>query len=472
MFDKRGSGRFGEVKMTEKTAIQSLIQQQRDFFATGQTQDIQFRLEKLYRLKQAIADHETAIINAVKADLGRPDLEAYFELAPVAEINYAIKHLKSWVKPQKVTPSLSQFPASTWIYPQPLGVVLIIAPWNYPFQLLISPLVGAITAGNCAILKPSEISQNTSKIISEIINKNFNSEYITVVEGGVETSQELLAEKFDHIFFTGGAKVGKILLESAAKYLTPVTLELGGKSPCIVDEEIQLDYTAKRIIWGKFVNAGQTCIAPDYLLVDSRIKSELITAMQQSIQSFFGDNPAISPDYARIINRFHFNRLQEFLKVGKIITGGESNSETQYISPTIIDQVSWDDPVMQEEIFGPILPILEYDDLGDAIAQINSRPKPLALYLFSQNKDKQNRILQETSSGTLCLNDTLLQFSSRTLPFGGVGQSGMGSSHGKATFDRFSHYRSVLKQTFLFDLPLRYAPYKGKEWLMKKLLLM
>ncbi len=457
--------------MTEKTAIQSLIGQQRDFFATGQTQDIQFRLTQLHRLKQAIAFHETAIINAVKADLGRPDLESYFEFAPVSELNYAIKHLKSWVKPQKVPASLSQFPASTFIYPQPLGVVLIIAPWNYPFQLIISPLIGAIAAGNCAILKPSEIAVNTSKIISDIISKTFNSDYIAVIAGGVEISQELLAEKFDHIFFTGGQKVGQIVMEAAAKYLTPVTLELGGKSPCIVDDDIQLDYTAKRIIWGKLINAGQTCIAPDYLLVNSRIKSELIIALQKWIKTFFGDYPETSPDYSRIINQFHFNRLQEFLKAGNIITGGKTNPETRYMAPTLIDNISWDNLIMQEEIFGPILPILEYQDLGEAIAKINSRPKPLALYFFSNDKKKQNRILQETSSGTLCFNDTVLQFSSKFLPFGGVGESGIGSSHGKATFDRFSHYRSVLKQTFLLDLPLRYPPYKGKEWLMKKILM-
>ncbi|OIP71710.1 MAG: aldehyde dehydrogenase family protein [Oscillatoriales cyanobacterium CG2_30_40_61] len=457
--------------MSQKTAIQDLIQQQRDFFATGQTQDIQFRFTQLQGLKQAIAFHETAIINAIKADLGRPDLESYFELSPVAEINYAMKHLKSWVKPQKVRASLSQLPASTWIYPQPLGIVLIIAPWNYPFQLLISPLIGAIAAGNCAILKPSEIAVNTSKIIKKIISKTFNSEYIAVVEGGIETSQELLAEKFDHIFFTGGTKVGQIVMESAAKHLTPVTLELGGKSPCIVEDDIQLDYTAKRIIWGKFINAGQTCIAPDYILVNSLIKSELIIALPKWIKTFWGDNPETSPDYSRIINQFHFNRLQQFLKAGNIITGGKTNPETKYIAPTLIDNISWDDLIMQEEIFGPILPILEYHNLGEAIAKINSRPQPLALYFFSRDKDKQNRILQETSSGTLCFNDTVLQFGGKSLPFGGVGESGIGSYHGKTTFDRFSHDRSVLKQTFLLDLPLRYAPYKGKEWLIKKILM-
>ena len=456
--------------MSEKTAIQGLIQQQRDFFATGQTQDIRFRLSQLQGLKQAIAFHETAIINAIKADLCRPDLESYFEFSPVAELNYAIKNLKSWVKPQKIPASLGQLPASTFIYPQPLGIILIIGPWNYPFQLLISPLIGAIAAGNCAILKPSEIAVNTSKIIRDIISKTFDSEYIAVVEGGVETSQELLAEKFDHIFFTGGKKVGQIVMEAAAKYLTPVTLELGGKSPCIVEDDIQLDYTAKRIIWGKLINAGQTCIAPDYLLVNAKIKSELILALQKWIKTFLGDHPETSPDYSRIINQFHFNRLQKFLNAGNIITGGETNPETRYIAPTLIDNISWDDLIMQEEIFGPILPILEYQDLGEAIAKINSRPKPLALYLFSHDQNKQNRILQETSSGSLCFNDTVLQIGGKSLPFGGVGESGIGSYHGKTTFDRFSHYRSVLKQTFLLDLPLRYPPYKGKEWLIKKIL--
>ncbi len=455
--------------MQETTAIQSLIQKQREFFATGQPKDLAFRREQLQRLKQVIIEDETAIINAVKADLRRPELEAYFEMSPLGEINFALKHLKSWTKPQKVPGTAAQFPASSFIYPEPLGVVLIIGPWNYPFQLLISPLVGAIAAGNCAILKPSEIAVNTSKVIRDLITKTFDPAYIAVVEGGVETSQALLAEKFDHIFFTGGTKIGRIVMEAAAKHLTPVTLELGGKSPCIVDVEVQLEYTAKRIIWGKFINAGQTCIAPDYLLVDSKIKADLIPALQGCIKDFFGENPETSPDLARIISQSHFNRLTEFLKEGKILIGGETNPETRYIAPTLIDNVGWDSPIMQEEIFGPILPILEYQDLGEAIAKINSRPKPLALYLFSKDQEKQQRILNETSSGGLCFNETVMHVGSKYLPFGGVGESGIGSYHGKASFDCFSHYKSVLKQTFLFDIPLRYAPYQGKVKTMRNM---
>ncbi|NJO46006.1 MAG: aldehyde dehydrogenase [Oscillatoriales cyanobacterium RM2_1_1] len=448
--------------------INQLLQAQRQFFATGQTKDIRFRLEQLKRLKQAITDSQGAIVKAVNLDLNRPEFEAYFEISTLAEINYAIKHLKSWIKPQRVRASIDQFPASAQIQPEPLGSILIIGPWNYPFQLMISPLVGAIAAGNCAVLKPSEIAVHTSQIVTDMIQKTFDSSYIAILEGGVETSQALLAEKFDHIFFTGGNKVGQIVMAAAAQHLTPVTLELGGKSPCIVESDIQLEYTAKRIAWGKFINAGQTCIAPDYLLVNAQIKQELIPRIQASIQSFYGENPEHSPDYCRIINSGHFERLTQLLHTGKILAGGQTNPETRYIAPTLIDQVAWDDPVMQEEIFGPILPILEYRDLGEAIAQINARPKPLALYFFSKDRQKQQRILQETSSGGVCLNDTVMQFGVTQLPFGGVGASGIGCYHGRASFDTFSHYKSVLKKAFWLDLSWRYAPYQGKVGLIKR----
>jgi acyl-CoA reductase-like NAD-dependent aldehyde dehydrogenase len=365
---------------------------------------------------------------------------------------------------------LEQFPASAKIYPEPLGVVLIIGPWNYPFQLNILPLVGAIAAGNCAIVKPSEIAANTSKVVAELINKTFDPAYIAAVEGGVETSQQLLAEKFDYIFFTGGTNVGRVVMEAAAKNLTPVTLELGGKSPCIVDSDISIENSAKRIVWGKFINAGQTCIAPDYLLVNRAVKSEFLTAVTETIRSFYGENPAESTDYCRIISERHFNRLAEFLKDGKIVIGGETNAEEKYIAPTVIDGVSWDAPVMQEEIFGPILPVLEYSDLEEAIALINSRPKPLALYLFSRDKQKQKRVLRDTSSGGVCINDTVMQGALTSLPFGGVGNSGIGSYHGKASFDTFSHYKSVLNKGLWFDLEWRYAPYKGKLDFLKKVI--
>ncbi|MBE9163136.1 aldehyde dehydrogenase [Tychonema sp. LEGE 06208] len=449
-------------------SVSDIIGQQRQFFATGKTKDVDFRIEQLKHLKSAIELHQSRIVAAVKADLNRPEFEAYFEIASIAEVNYAIKNLKSWVKPKKVPTSIDQFPASARIYPEPLGVVLIVGPWNYPFQLMISPLVGAIAAGNCAILKPSEIASHTSEVVADMISKTFDPAYVAAVEGGVEISKQLLAEKFDHIFFTGGTKIGKIVMEAAAKHLTPVTLELGGKSPCIVDSDIQIEYTAKRIAWGKFINAGQTCIAPDYLLVDKKIKPDLMSAIKTALHEFYGEDPQQSPDYSRIINQHHLKRLVEFIKDGEIVAGGKSNAEDRYISPTVIDKVSWDSPVMQDEIFGPILPVLEYDDFGEAIAQINARPKPLALYLFSKDKEKQQRVLRETSSGGLCINDTVMQVGVTTLPFGGVGDSGIGSYHGKASFDTFSHYKSVLQKSFWLDLKWRYAPYKGKLDLIKK----
>ncbi|MFW6295658.1 MAG: aldehyde dehydrogenase [Halothece sp.] len=452
------------------SSVQDTIQQQRNFFATGKTREISFRIEQIKKLKEAIKTHQDAILKALNQDLNKPEFEGIFEIAVLQEIDHTLKHLKSWVKPKKAKTPLTQFPASAKIYPEPLGVVLIIGPWNYPFSLMISPLVGAIAAGNCAILKPSEIAPQTSHILADIIQKTFDPNYIAVIEGGVETSQQLLAEKFDSIFFTGGTKVGKIVMEAAAKNLTPVTLELGGKSPCIVDTEINLKETAKRITWGKFLNAGQTCIAPDYLLVDSRIKPNLVAAIQQCITDFYGNNPAESPDYARIINEKQFERLSGLLNDGKILTGGQTNATERYIAPTLIDNVSLDSPIMQEEIFGPLLPILEYTSLEEAIALINSRPKPLALYLFSNNKAKQQQVLNTTSSGGVCINDTIMQVSVPELPFGGVGESGIGSYHGKASFDTFSHYKSVLKKSFWFELNWRYAPYADKLEQLKRLL--
>jgi aldehyde dehydrogenase (NAD+) len=436
-----------------------VVQQQREFFQTEQTRSISFRLEQLSKLKQAIIDRQEAILQAAKADLGRPAFEAYFEIATLAEINLALKNLRTWAKPQRVNSPVDQFPASAWIQPDPLGMVLIIGPWNYPFQLMMSPLVGAIAAGNCAILKPSEHAPHTSKVVAEMIADTFDPSYITAVEGDVSTSQQLLAEKFDHIFFTGGSAVGRIIMAAAAKHLTPVTLELGGKSPCIVDSDIHLDRAAKRIAWGKLINAGQTCIAPDYLLVHRQIKDALIDRIKHYIKEFYGEKPAQSPDYGRIIHRKHFDRLIAFLDRGEIILGGDYDPEDRYIAPTLIDGVTWDDPVMQEEIFGPILPILTYDELEDAIAQVNARPKPLALYFFSSDQQKQQRILQATSSGGVCLNDTVMQAGVSTLPFGGVGESGMGSYHGKASFNTFSHFKSVLHREFWLDLGWRYAPY-------------
>ncbi|MBD2095983.1 aldehyde dehydrogenase [Trichocoleus sp. FACHB-591] len=447
--------------------IPDALEKQRTFFRSGQTQSIDFRLEQLKRLKQAILEAQTSIVDALRADLHKPVFEAYLtEIGILDELNYAIKNLRAWTKPRKVATPVTVLPATAQICPQPLGVVLIIAPWNYPFQLCIAPLIGAIAAGNCAILKPSELTPHTSQVIANLIRQHFDPAFITVIEGGVETSQQLLAERFDHIFFTGGTAIGKRVMAAAAEHLTPVTLELGGKSPCLVDADVPIDVAARRITWGKFTNAGQTCIAPDYLLVHRSIKPQLLQAIAQNIQAFYGDNPASSPDYGRIVNQKHFERLAPLLESGQVVVGGDSNPTEHYIAPTVLDGISWQDPVMQEEIFGPILPVLEYEDLNEAIAQINQRPKPLALYFFSQNQQRQAQVLQATSSGGVCINDTILQVGVPNLPFGGVGPSGMGRYHGKASFDTFSHERSILKKPFFLDLKLRYAPYKDKlRWI-------
>jgi len=455
--------------MLATTNVRDAVQAQKDFFATGKTKDVAFRKEQLKQLKQAIRDSQEKITDALFQDLGKPKFEAIVtEVAYCGEeIDYFLKYLDRWAKHQPVKTPLNFFPAKSFIVPEPLGQVLIISPWNYPFQLAIIPLLGAIAAGNCAIIKPSEITPNTSKVLSDLMAQIFDPSYITVVEGDKTVAQELLQQKFDHIFYTGGSAVGKIVMKAAAEHLTPVTLELGGKSPCIVEPDIHVEHSAKRIIWGKFINAGQTCIAPDYLLVHRNIKEELVQAMKAGLKEFYGENPAESSDYARIVSEKHFNRLRQFLDNGKILAGGETDAETRYIAPTLLEAVNWEDPVMQEEIFGPILPILEYEDLDSAIAQINAYPKPLALYLFSQDKNKQQKVLQETSAGGVTINDTIIHIASTELPFGGVGESGMGAYHGKASFDTFTHYKSVTNRRFWLDIPLRYPPYAGKFKFLK-----
>jgi aldehyde dehydrogenase (NAD+) len=443
----------------EAPTAKHLIQAQRTFFKTGQTQTISFRLTQLQRLKQAVLDNQDQIIEAVRLDLGRPAFEGYFELAALTEANQAIKKLKSWMKPKKVRTGIDVFPASALIQPEPLGVVLIIGPWNYPFQLVFGPLVGAIAAGNCAIVKPSEHAPHTSKVVAEMVRSIFEPQYVAVMEGDVSVSQALLKERFDHIFFTGGSAIGKVVMKAASEHLTPVTLELGGKSPCIVDRDVHLEHAAKRIIWGKFINAGQTCIAPDYLLIDRTIKNEFVALLKQQIQRFFGDNPMESPDFSRMIHPRHFDRLVGFLADGEATAGGDYDAATRYIAPTLLENVAWDAPIMQEEIFGPILPIFAYGDLDEVIEIVNDRPKPLALYFFSRNEAKQARVLSATSSGGVCINDTVMQVAVEGLPFGGVGDSGMGRSHGKANFDIFSNHKSVLKRGLWLDLAWRYAPY-------------
>lgn len=459
--------------MLSQISVGQLVTSQRDYFNSGITQDVCFRIQQLQRLKEAIEENREGIISALGADLHKPEFETVLTEIGVCleEINYALKHIKSWTKPQRVKASLTVQPAKAEIIAEPLGVVLIISPWNYPFQLAISPLIGAIASGNCTIIKPSELSSHTSGLIYKLFKDYFDPEYITVLEGDKEITQSLLTEKFDHIFFTGGTQIGKIIMSAAAKHLTPVTLELGGKSPCIVDQNTHLEYTARRIAWGKFINTGQTCVAPDYILVDAKIKTALVEKIREWVKQMYGDNPAVHPDYGRIVSYKHFERLQSLLANAELVFGGETNADELYIAPTVIENVSWDDAVMEEEIFGPILPIITYENLDSAIAQINSRPKPLALYIFSQDKEFQQQVLQRTSSGGVCINDTIMQLSSNKLPFGGVGDSGMGQYHGKASFATFSHYKSVLNRSFLCDLKLRYPPYQGKlkflQWLFR-----
>lgn len=453
-----------------KLDIKAAIALQREFFATGKTKSYEFRKTQLEKLERLIKEHDQIILDALHKDLRKPAIEAFGSevLVTTSEIKYILKHLRAWMKPQKVSTPLNLFPSSSYIHTEPLGVVLIVAPWNYPFSLTIQPLLGAIAAGNCAILKPSEHTPNTSRVIAQIINNNFDPSFITVIEGGIETNQALLAEKFDHIFFTGGTAIGKIVMAAAAKHLTPVTLELGGKSPCIVDSTCDLEITAKRIIWGKFYNCGQTCIAPDYLLVQKSIKPILLEKLISYIKTFFGDNPQQSADLGRIVNERQFDRLVGLLDEGKILIGGQHDRGDRYIAPTLIDQVSPDAKVMADEIFGPILPILEYDQIEEAIALVNAQPKPLALYLFSKNEQLQQRIVQEVAYGGGCFNDIILHVGNPELPFGGVGNSGIGSYHGKASFDTFSHRKSILKNSFRFDLKWRYPPYTMSLETLKK----
>lgn len=451
--------------------VQDILQRQRQFFNTGQTKSPEFRIEQLHRLKQAILDNQARFVESLRADLRKPEFEAYAtEISVVQEIDYAIKHLRRWMKPRSVPTPPTLFPSSARIYPEPLGVVLIIGAWNYPLYLMVAPLVAAIAAGNCAVLKPSEISPHTARVFTEMLQDTFEPGFIAAVEGGVETSQALLAEKFDHILFTGGTAIGRIVMEAAAKHLTPVTLELGGKSPCIVDADVDLDCAARRIVWGKFVNTGQTCVAPDYVLADRRVKPALLSVIQRYIHEFYGDDPASSPDFGRIVSSRHFERIRQLIDPAKVVCGGKTKAEDCYIAPTVMDGVSADDPVMQEEIFGPILPVLEYETLRDAIAFIKDRPKPLSLYIFSKNKATQDRILTETSSGGACVNETIMHLGVPELPLGGVGNSGMGCYSGKHGFDTFSHHKSVLKRPFWLDLKFRYAPYAKALELVKKLM--
>lgn len=430
------------------------------------------RKEKLQDLKRVIKKYEDEILEALKKDLNKSFFEGYETEVGIVleEINYTLKHLNKWVKAKRVKTPIFHFPATSYIYQEAYGKVLIMSPWNYPFQLTIAPLVGAIAAGNRVVVKPSEYSNNTASIIEKILNEVFSQDEVKVVRGGRAVNQDLLKQKYDYIFFTGSPTVGKIVMEAAAKHLTPVTLELGGKSPCIVDNSAKVKLAAKRIVWGKFLNAGQTCVAPDYLLVHQDIKDELVKEMIDYIKEFYGNSPIDNPDYPKIINKKHFERINRLIENEDIITGGNYNEQTMKIAPTILDKINWQSPVMQEEIFGPVLPIMEFDNLNQVIEMIGAQPKSLALYFFTTSKENEKKILSNISFGGGCVNDTIIHLSNSNLPFGGVGNSGMGQYHGKASFDTFSHPKSIIKKSNLIDIYLRYPPFKNHLKLLKKFL--
>ena len=434
--------------------------------------EIAFRKESLKKLLHNIIENEGAIIKALYDDFKKPAFEAVLTETNyvISDLKETIKNIDSWTKPKKVFASLLNFPSSDYIYSEPYGNVLILSPWNYPFQLALCPLVAAVAAGNKVTLKPSELTPNTSNIISKIITETFAAKDVEVITGDATIAQQLLNQRWDYIFFTGSVAVGKIVAKAAAENLTPVTLELGGKSPCIVDETANLELSARRIVWGKIINAGQTCVAPDYILVHHKMKDTFVKFLIQEIEKALGTNPEESPDFARIINLKNWQRQLSLLENQTILFGGQSNKETLYLAPTLLDEPKMDSLVMKEEIFGPILPILSYESKSDIEKIISSFEKPLSLYLFSQNKSFINEVLQKYSFGGGCINDTVIHLVNNRLPFGGVGNSGMGAYHGKLSFDIFSHKKAIVKKGTWLDLQIRYAPYKDKLKTIQKVL--
>ena len=434
--------------------------------------DIKYRKESLKKLLHVITKHEDAIIKALYDDFKKPAFEAVLTETNyvISDLKETIKNIDSWAKPKRVSASFLNFPSSDFIYSEPYGNVLILSPWNYPFQLAMCPLVAAVAAGNTVTLKPSELTPNTAAILSKIIRETFDIKHVVAITGDATIAQNLLSKRWDYIFFTGSVAVGKIVAKAAAENLTPVTLELGGKSPCIVDETANLELSARRIVWGKILNAGQTCVAPDYILVHHKIKNTLVKFLIQEIEKALGTNPEVSPDYARIINLKNWQRQLSLLENQKILFGGQSNRDSLFLAPTLLDEPEMDSLVMQEEIFGPILPLISYQSKADVEKIILSFEKPLSLYLFSQNKSFIEEVLQKYSFGGGCINDTVIHLANNRLPFGGVGNSGMGAYHGKLSFDIFSHKKAIVKKGTWLDLPMRYAPYKDKLKSIKKLL--
>ncbi|HMX60527.1 MAG TPA: aldehyde dehydrogenase [Chitinophagales bacterium] len=459
--------------MATKTisAIKSTIDKQRDYFESNATRDVDFRIQQLKNFKKALQHHESAIFEALQADFRKSNFETYAtELGIIYdEVNCMLKHVKKWATPELVKDSIVNFPSRNYIYHDPYGVCLIIGAWNYPLQLTLAPVVGAIAAGNTCIIKPPRAAIHTYHIIEKIISDTFNDNYIAVLDEHSDNA-EMLAHRYDYIFFTGGVEIGRTIARAAAEFLTPTTLELGGKSPCIVDKHADIEVAARRIAWGKYLNGGQTCVAPDYLLLHESVKEKFYKAFTKTVKEFYGNNPQDSADYPRIINDRHFKRIAAMITDGNIIVGGKTDAETRYISPTLIEIDSLAHPLMNDEIFGPVLPVLTINSIDDAIHIIKQYEKPLAFYLFSNNYSNQQKYLQTIQFGGGCINDTISHLANHELPFGGIGNSGSGAYHGKASFDTFSHKKSICHKVTWPDVPLRYPPYNGKLMLIKQVM--
>ena len=458
--------------MTEQE-IKDILQQQNHFFSSGKTIPAEFRLKQLESLKEAMIRHEADLAAALKEDLGKSRMESYMcEIGlTLSELTWMQKHLRSLMRSKRVSTPAAQFAAKSFRSPSPYGTVLIMSPWNYPVLLTLDPLIDAIAAGNTAVVKPSAYTPCTFDVMKTMIEECFPAHYVAVVDGGRAENQALLQQRFDMIFFTGGKTVGREVLRHAAEYLTPVTLELGGKSPCIVDSTAKIRLAAKRIVFGKYLNCGQTCVAPDYILCDKRIRDELITAILAEIEKQFGKEPLKNPNYGKIINEKHFERILGLINGEKLVYGGQSEPESLRIAPTVLNNITWDDAVMGEEIFGPLLPILTFDTLDEALDTVESHPHPLALYFFSEDKAAQKKVLDTCRFGGGCINDTIIHLATSDMPFGGVGESGMGSYHGRVGFETFSHYRSIVDKKTWMDLPIRYQKYTGlKEKMMRMFL--
>ncbi len=448
----------------------SVLQQQKEFFSTGKTRDVRFRLDALKRLYSAIQQNEQALLSALHADLGKCPAEAYATEVgfTLMEASHTIRNLKRWARPRRATAPVVNMPCSCRVEPEPYGVALIMSPWNYPFQLTLAPLIAALAAGNTAVVKPSAYAPATSAALKRLLEDCFPEEYVAVFEGGREANTALLAQKFDYIFFTGSVEVGKTVMEAASRHLTPVTLELGGKSPCVVCADADIPSAARRIVFGKTVNSGQTCVAPDYVLAHRSVLGRLAEEMKKCIAQFYGEAPLSNSEYARMVNHKHFDRVAGYLKDGQVFAGGGCDEAALKIEPTILLGAHPDSPVMREEIFGPVLPVLPFDSEEEAARFINSRPKPLAFYLFTTSRKTERELLDRVSAGGCCVNDTIMHLVAPSLPFGGVGESGMGHYHGCWGFDTFTHWRGVMRKANRPEIPLRYPPYGKKLDLFRK----